>query len=128
MKYKTAFRLTLRAIGVFVIARFFPELASVVVSLVQYSTLGSMQGVHDTYYVIYGPQWVGSVVGVLIGLYLLLGGKWLADTIIPSNHEYCFECGYDLTGSRQSDRCPECGVILQNRLLDKPSTGANKGI
>jgi hypothetical protein len=54
-------------------------------------------------------------------MYLLIGGKWIADFAIPSNRPYCPNCGYDLS-HYSGERCPECGVTWPAR--DAPPSGS----
>jgi len=106
MKYKTAFRLVIKAIGVWVIAG-------------QMSSLVYMAGMFvevwrdsSTSYVLLGSALqmaIGCAVGLATGLYLFFGGKWIVNLAIPSNRPYCHECGYELTGN-VSGVCPECGT------------------
>ena len=51
-----------------------------------------------------------------LGLYLFLGGKWVAKQItrglaVPG---MCPGCGYDVRGL-ESSRCPECGAKVTGR-------------
>ncbi len=121
MKYKTAFRLALRAIGVLLVFQNLPHLVSMagVGALTLLSDPSQSAVAHDTYFVIYFPEIIGSVFGVLCGLYLFFRGRWFIDLAIPSNRPYCHECGYDLTGLAGSRVCPECGT-------QKPIEGAKQ--
>ena len=107
MKYKTLFRVLLKLIGVWVIV----EGLSGVFGQIAYFT-----------YVVTNPaarmpeQWWFHVINMLApvlqlatGLYLFLGGKWIADKAIPGNRPYCHECGYDLTNAA-GNLCSECGT------------------
>jgi len=111
MKYKTAFRLALKAIGVLVIAQHLPmaiiSTCSVSVTILTEGMLG------------FGPMstlsWelqtgIMYVMGALVGCYLLFGGRWIVDRAIPSNRPYCHECAYELTGN-VTGVCPECGTV-----------------
>ena len=57
-----------------------------------------------------------NVVGALLGLYLLLGGRALLDRLAPAGSSRCPECGYDLTGAGHARRCPECGSPVPPEL------------
>jgi hypothetical protein len=115
MKYKTAVRLALKILGVFLIAQAIPYLFNMVV-YVLYS-LWSTGGPAVEWYLGSG---LGSVVQVLIGLYLFFGGKWIVDRVVPSNRPYCHECAYELTGLAQEGVCPECGAPYRRQQTAQP--------
>lgn len=102
MKYKTQLRVLLKAIGVLLIGQGCFHLVNAGGSLVALIITNM------------GPT-AGGVVGTLfaanvqigLGLYLFLGGKWVADKAIPAGRPYCRECGNDLTGM-EDNLCPEC--------------------
>ena len=98
MKYKTLFRVLLKAIGVFV----FAEGISSMFMSVGYAFMGI-----ENYYFVFSTA--GSLAQVAFGLYLFFGGRWLADKAIPGNRPYCHECGYDLTDAA-GNLCSECGT------------------
>ncbi len=117
MKYKTLFRMLLKALGVWV---FVEGLFSFInIGLTYYVTL-LYQPIPPLRY---SEQWWLSVepfavplIQMAVGLYLFFGGAWVANRAFPSNRPYCAECGYDLSGS--AERCPECGAVvpqIQNR-------------
>ena len=47
------------------------------------------------------------------------GGRRLSSRDRRIMHGQCPACGYDLRGSRRSDRYPECGEPIPERLRDK---------
>ena len=105
MKYKTLFRIMLKAIGVWVFV----------------DGVGSVLGL--TGYLLYNlntpglgsQRWMfvfnvlAPLVQLGLGAYLFFGGKWIADLAIPGNRPYCHECGYDLTNA-SGNLCSECGT------------------
>jgi len=104
MKYKTLFRLIVKAVGVLLFGQgcFFLTMYGVSL-LVEFASLGAGAGPM-------GWMLGGVAAGCaqcIIGMYLFFGGKWVVDKAIPGNRPYCHECGYDLTGL-QRNRCPEC--------------------
>jgi hypothetical protein len=112
MKYKTAFRLALRAIGVLVLTQTLPGLLIFAAGLALSSLLGASLwtglGGYELRFVLQYS------LGACLGLYLLLGGgRWLVDRAIPSNRPYCQECGYELTGLPLAGACPECGTAYR---------------
>jgi hypothetical protein len=104
MKYKTAVRLALKVLGIFLIASAIPTLIEMAIWV-----LSAFLGGDMTLGWYFGSG-IGSVVQILIGLYLLFGGKWIVDRVIPSNRPYCHECAYELTGLPPEGVCPECGT------------------
>ena len=103
MKYKTLFRLMLKAVGVllFVQGCFY---------LINYGGRFLVLLAQGPGYSLSGLGLGGltaSFTQMIIGLYLFFGGKWVVDKAIPGNRPYCHECGYDLTGLKRN-RCPEC--------------------
>ncbi len=116
MKHKTWFRLILKAIGILLLAFGVPDLIAYINNYIVQRVY--MQNIGTPYGGIQ-PEWLAVLLHilapflqVLIGLYLLLDGKWLLERIIPSNRPYCPNCGYDLSESGQPQACSECGVEL----------------
>ncbi len=116
MKHKTWFRLVLKAIGVLLLGFALPGVATLL-SKVGYHTMygdpfsvGSFR-TPDYIYWQFMSAHVRDVVQLGLGLYLLFGGRWIADLAIPSNRPYCPECGYD-NSKATGKRCPECGVPI----------------
>jgi hypothetical protein len=106
MKYKTAFRLALRAVGVLVVAQSLPGLVVMLVTLAL--------SVNDIGYISTENRWfltacAQPILSVAVGLYLFFRAEWIVNLAIPSNRPYCPECGYELTGN-VSGVCPECGT------------------
>ena len=97
MKYKTLFRMLLKAIGILVfiqgIGMFLSHVGYVTMGMVAFAVVGA----------------VGGALQMLVGLYLFFGGKWIADKAIPGNRPYCHESGYDLTNAA-GNLCAECGT------------------
>lgn len=66
------------------------------------------------YLTMMGGSALGSLLQLLFGLYLLLGGSRLIDLCLRGVLGHCAACGYDvhdITGAT----CPECGVLLPGR-------------
>ena len=106
MKYKTAFRLALRAVGVLVVAQSLPGLVVMLVTLAL--------SVNDIGYISPENRWyltacAQSILSIAVGLYLFFRAEWIVNLAIPSNRPYCHECGYELTGN-VTGVCPECGT------------------
>jgi len=105
MKYKTLFRMLLKAVGVLLFAEGVSGSTREVYSIIVW--------VLNPARVPFLPDWtwvlgiIGPFVKIAFGIYLFFGGRWLADLAIPGNRPYCPECGYDLTGAARN-RCPEC--------------------
>ncbi len=131
MKHKTWFRLVLKAIGILLIGQWLNEFANSIWWLLDVVISGGdlYRGyANNPYYT--APttdyreavrltfEFIGPILPFVFGLYLLFGGKWLVDKIIPSNRPYCPNCGYPLTDTA-SEQCPECGIALPT--LDAPS-------
>lgn len=116
MKHKTWFRLVLKAIGVLLLGFALPEVATLL-SKVGYRTMygdpfggtGTLTSPTTVYWDM--VAYVRAFVQLGLGLYLLFGGRWIADLAIPSNRPYCPECGYD-NSEATGKRCPECGVPI----------------
>ncbi len=105
MKYKTLFRVLLKAIGIAMVGWSAPPLLSAVAQIAVEQVITSSGSV------VYWPWLIGQVVAqslmLVFGLYLFFGGRWIVDRAIPGNRPYCHECGYDLTANTTGN-CPEC--------------------
>ena len=120
MRHRTWFRMVLKAIGVLLIGFGAPDLIHWVLNYTawMYYETGWMAGSPNM------PDWLsfflqiaGSVVQIIIGIFLILGAQWLVTKLLPSGDPFCEQCGYDLSGSK-SVHCPECGATV-------PRHGAN---
>ncbi len=129
MKHKTWFRLVLKAIGVLLIGFALPGVATLL-SKAGYHTMYrdpfAVRGVSapDWFYWQFLASHVRDLVQLGLGLYLLFGGRWIADLAIPSNRPYCPECGYDISEAT-GKCCPECGVEIVSREI--PETNPDPG-
>ena len=134
MKHKTWFRLVLKAVGLLLIGLGIPEVLRNTIGIMDllamhggwtfytsYSTtMTPGTGVSSPYWILF-LQALPDLVQIAMGLYLLIGGKWLLNKIIPSNRPYCTECGYDLS-KNESATCPECGVVVIQYTNPQAST------
>ena len=117
MKYKTAFRLAVRAVGVLIVAQSLPSLVTMLVVLgLSFDDISMFVDAGRWYLATAG----GHVLAVVIGLYLFFRGNWIVDLAIPSNRPYCHECGYELTGLSPAGVCPECGTAYRREELARP--------
>ncbi len=118
MKYKTAFRLAVKAIGVLILAQSLPGIVVMGAALfVGFLTDGLLGVFSFDWTWLLGYQ-LSYVVSAIIGCYLFLGGKWVVDHVVPSNRPYCHECAYELTGSPVEGACPECGTAYRRSVGD----------
>ena len=104
VRYKTLFRLWLRALGVYFVVTGLTGLVSNLVT--QVVTYGNM--------LTWEYQWqigLPQLFMILAGLYLFFGGRWITDRAVPSNRPYCPECGYELSHA-SGEHCPECGTRI----------------
>jgi hypothetical protein len=107
MKYKTLFRVLLKLVGVYFTALGLCTIAGQVLNLIgMLSYRAAVPSSQLTWYVL---SFLSPALEMGVGLYLFLGGKWIADKAIPGNRPYCHECGYDLSGAVGSV-CNECGT------------------
>ncbi len=111
MKYKTAFRLGIRAIGVLIAAQeipwFLQGCVPATIELLRLDPFGAGAFPSWSWYL---GNFLGHVVGFAIGAYLFFRGDWIVNLAIPSNRPYCHECAYELTGLPTEGVCPECGT------------------
>lgn len=108
MRYKTIVRLALRVMGVYFLASAVVQAGHhlpTIMNLVNGAARGSTW--------LYIGTFGGIGARLLVGGYLLFGGRWLLNYMIPANRPYCHECGYDLSGSLMAGVCAECGTAHQ---------------
>ena len=106
MKHKSLFRLLVKFLGVWLFCNGTVGGVSAFTNFVLYTWFRPS---NTTISYPYWPYLMSHAFGMMLGLYLFFGGKWIVDLAIPSNRPYCHECGYDLTGAT-SNRCNECGT------------------
>lgn len=117
MKYKTFFWLALRFLGILLALQAAPRLLA---PLFEAMLLGAR---------VWSTSWPYQVSGMMpyaiqfvIGLYLIVGGRWVVNWLIPSNRPYCPECGYELTGLPDEGHCPECGTFYRRRSAPRDAS------
>jgi hypothetical protein len=108
MKYKTLCRLLVRLMGVYFLSLAVTSAFVATVQAIPVMTRGGGFGRTDwiAYCVVPGGY-------LLVGCYLLVGSRRIANLLIPSNRPYCPGCGYDLTGS-VGNVCAECGTAFKS--------------
>lgn len=106
MKYKTLFRIWLKLLGVYFIVTSCAGLLSLFVNTIRQLESGSVMVSAQL------QTGLPQLLILLLGLYFLLGGQWVANIAIPSNRPYCPECGYDIRKS-SGGACAECGTPIQ---------------
>ena len=116
MKYKTLFRVLLKAVGVLLFVQGLHQFLQQVFGIV-YALANQRVGLGSPWWAVGGL--VAGAAQSAIGLYLFFGGKWVADKAIPGNRPYCHECGYDLTGLLRN-RCPECDTPFDPQEVRPP--------
>lgn len=133
MKHRTWFRLALKAIGVLLIGYSISvvfHLAALLYELVVHGEAW-LPGIHYAFgevtiieEIIWGALYMLQMLSpLLIGLYLVLGGKWLVNVAIPLDRPYCDKCGLDLSDATGT-RCPECGSAIARTDSDAGSGAA----
>lgn len=118
MKYKTAFRVALKLLGVYF---FIGGVQGAFVHLGQLLAMLSIRGFPNDQWWYYAITALGPLVQLGLGIYLFFGGKWIVDMAIPGNRPYCHECGYDLTGV-VGNICNECGTPFRGPVMATPVT------
>ena len=116
MKYKTLFRLMLKAVGVLLFVQGLASGMHSIVSLVLGLLIDPGGGLLGRGAALWA---VGPLCQTIVGLYLFLRGEWVVNMVIPSNRPYCHECGYDLSGAA-SNRCPECDTPFRSEDVEPP--------
>lgn len=117
MKYKTLFRLLLKAFGVMLFAYGIPQVIPTIAWAMDPRTRSLPSNTHTFL------QVANIVIQPVLGLYLFFGGKWIVNLAIPGNRPYCPECAYDLTGA-PTERCPECGTAFRWEDVRPSSEGS----
>ena len=120
MKYKTLFRLAVKVLGLWLIVQWLVSVLPVLVTFAVLAITGRATALQSVLSLQLDDLmvWLPSLLSLAIGFYLFFGGKWIASMAIPSNKQYCHECGYmlkNLTGNR----CPECDTPFKP---DAPAT------
>ncbi len=109
MKYKTAFRLAIRLIGVLLFFSYLPALLTSLFWCVRFFHFDPTASIPPE--AIMGG-FISPCCGVAAGAYLFFRGSWIIDRAIPSNRPYCPECGYELYDVSRQTVCPECGTTV----------------
>ncbi len=115
MKYKTAFRLGVKLIGLLLIGSSIGWATGTCIAVGYTVMTGDFGSVYMSYQL---SGMFQQGIGLVVGLYLFFGGRWITDLAIPSNRPYCHECGYELTGLPGEGRCPECGTEYRRSDLE----------
>jgi len=117
MSYRLWFRLMIKGAGLLIIAQALPYLvqlaAALVDDLVSLGLARTLTRFDASNMLRHVTQ---SGVLIVIGVYLLFGGKWILNKCAPLGR-FCPECGYDVSHGRSAN-CPECGTPLPNRAPD----------
>ncbi|TVQ57106.1 MAG: hypothetical protein EA377_01250 [Phycisphaerales bacterium] len=119
MKHKTWFRLVLKAIGILLIAWAIPEMFGAIGWVFYMWPSASYLSPAEVFRI--SVTLAGPTIKIAFGCYLLFGGAALVNWIIPSNHPYCPDCGYNLTHQRSTDRCVECGSDITHLRREQQS-------
>jgi hypothetical protein len=113
MRYKTLFRVLMKALGVYLFAVAAASLLSNIGTAIRFSSISSASSPYQGWYLVW--TFAPPTVQMLFGLYLFFGGKWIANLAIPGNRPYCHQCGYDLTGA-VGNVCNECGTPFRGEV------------
>ena len=113
MRYKTLFRVLIKALGVYFIGIGAASALSNIGTAIRFSSLGSSSNMYQGWHLVW--TFVTPAAQILFGLYLFFGGKGIANLAIPGNRPYCHQCGYDLTGAVGSI-CNECGTPFRGEV------------
>ena len=119
MKYKTLFRMLLKAIGVWVVVAGINGTVGQLGYALYVLTDASARSMGGNWLFVFNVLAPALQIG--LGLYLFFGGKWIVDKAIPSNRPYCHECGYDLTNAA-GNVCSECGTPFKPAAEVSPAT------
>ena len=124
MKHKTIVRLVVKLFGLYLLVQGLPSALSQVANLFMNSTVfGSAVSSgfgpnNDWRWMI--PSFLYWGVQITVGAYLLFAGRFVINLIVPSNHAYCPECGYELRQPIPAN-CSECGTVLPHNVTRQPS-------
>lgn len=121
MKYKTFFRLLMKALGVYFTVQGVIGFVSGGIHALSMLLDTSFRGVGLWRSVVFVP--ISGLLETLVGLYLFSGGEWIVNKAIPSNRPYCHECGYDLSHPA-GEVCPECGTAVVHTRTPEGTTTA----
>ncbi len=101
------FRLLVRLTGIVLVGLSVPSVVAVVTPVIY--TVGDGSGVNLAYYL---AKAIAPAVQLVLGLYLLFGGRWIVQHCLRGIDTVCPICAYDL-GAVKDAACPECGFSFR---------------
>lgn len=115
MNHRTTFRLLLKLAGILLVS---VPLNPVIGDLIAYAQAHIYEDAwfaddptaskFDELFAL-GYQLLMTLAPTLFGLYLVFGGEWLVDKLLPLRHPFCSNCGHRLRDAN-AKKCPECGA------------------
>jgi len=115
VKSRTLLRLLLKLAGVLLVGLYIEHAIRDAIMYAQMNIYGnawfanSLAASKFDQLLIAAYQLLTSFAPLIVALYLIFGGQWLVNKLLPLHRPFCSNCGHQFRNSNV-EKCPECGA------------------